>query len=118
MRCLIVGPPKVLSTFKVTCSQLTFSNNSSTLACFATTRARLPNGTDWNNSNAKPPGLISAASQTQPLLSLITFSVSSTPYPTPPLVTNIGFFNCALRPSTPTAMSFYGQDHIKVARVL
>merc|ERR1719424_2122848 len=51
MRCLIVGPPKVLSTFKVTCSQLTFSNNSSTLACFATTRARLPNGTDWNHSN-------------------------------------------------------------------
>merc|ERR1712241_631505 len=80
-RCLTWGPPRVLSMFLMTTSQLTLSKSSLTLACLATKSARFPKGTDWKSSTARPPGLISAASQTQPLLSLRTFWDSSTPKP-------------------------------------
>merc|ERR1712190_156413 len=78
-RCLICGPPRVVSMRLSMRSQLILSNISSTLADLAQKSARLPKGVDLESSMAKPPGLISAAIQTQPLPSSTTFWVSSTP---------------------------------------
>ena len=45
-RCLICGPPMVVSMRLSIKLQLTFESISSTAPCLATRRGRLPNGTD------------------------------------------------------------------------